>query len=55
MMLQNGHNVMYLNSWKLEGMINNSDGKDRLKDLLTRTLETNINKVKNGGVNPDQR
>ncbi|CDW79398.1 UNKNOWN [Stylonychia lemnae] len=45
MILQNGHNVMYLNSWKLEGMINNPDGKTNLKELLTKTLHTYQNKV----------
>jgi very-short-patch-repair endonuclease len=33
----NGHNILHLNSWVLEGMMANKDG---IKDLLTKTINT---------------
>ena len=38
--LQNNFNVIYLKSWVLEGMMQADDGKDQLKDLLAKTIET---------------
>ena len=38
--LANGYNLLNLNSWKLEGFIKYDDGKDRLRDLLTKTIKT---------------
>jgi RAP domain len=42
----NGHGLMHLNSWKLEGMLKD-DSRAGLKDLLSKTIATyeNIAKV----------
>eukprot|EP00347_Sterkiella_histriomuscorum_P023621 403333962 len=52
--LHNDHNVVHLNSWKLEGMMKYEDGRKNLTDLLTRTIQTYEDKIKNGGF-PDKK
>lgn len=54
MILNNNHNVIYLNSWRLEGMMNAEDGKTNLKELLTKTIKTYKDKIANGGEAPTE-
>ena len=45
LVIQQGHNMLHLNSWKLEGMMKSGTGKEQLRDLLTKTIGTYKEKI----------